>query len=303
MESKKKLYEKGWFIAVMLFVFFPVGVVLLWKYHGKRKILNSVFTLGFGIFFLVVVMAIINPPDDSATVTPNQNTTRQTQEAELSGQEPQEQETADSPDVATVRTDDAAINFVRNGTLNFYPSKILGQALAGFLSDITWESSVGDDGNMYVKVSGGVIYHDEPAVASVRYKLNDDDGTFEFYAIEINGETRGIPLYFELIILSFEDEILSIVKNGALHSYPEQALGIAFGNFFEDIEWEVIAAENLEVYVNVSGGLLYGGESARALLQYHVDTMELTFMYNAFEIDGVPQGIYMYDELIELIFE
>jgi len=197
---------------------------------------------------------------------------------------------------------DPAVNAIRNGALDFYPSKTLGKALSEFLTNIKWESLVADDEFTYVNVSGGILYNDEPATAVVQYRLNDDD-TFEFYAIEIDGGVHGFTTYFQLIVLSFEDEIVSIVKDGALYDYPEQTLGKAFGNFFGNIKWEVVAGSDLVVYVNVSGGILYGDEEATALLQYQVDTIDLSFIYNAFEINGVGQSDNMYYELIETIFE
>lgn len=198
-------------------------------------------------------------------------------------------------------SNDSAVNCVRYGALEFYPTKTLGKALSGFLSNIKWESLKKDD-TTYVKVSGEALYYDKPVTVTTQYKLNNDD-TFEFHSIEIDGEPKEYEIYFELVVLSFENEIFSIIKEGTLYDYPNQPLGTAFGNFFEDIKWEVVAGEDFAVYVNISGGLLYGGEDATALLQYKIDIIELTFIYNAFEIDGIPQSYNMYYELIKLIFE
>ncbi len=33
--NDQKFWKQGWFAALMLFVFWPVGLYLLWKYHGK----------------------------------------------------------------------------------------------------------------------------------------------------------------------------------------------------------------------------------------------------------------------------
>ena len=52
---KKSFWQHGWFTLLMLFVCFPVGLVLLWINHGKfGKILVSVFLfLVIGLFSLV----------------------------------------------------------------------------------------------------------------------------------------------------------------------------------------------------------------------------------------------------------
>ena len=47
-----KFYEKDWFIVLMLIVFFPVGLFLMWKYskwHKTAKIIISVF---FAVMFI-----------------------------------------------------------------------------------------------------------------------------------------------------------------------------------------------------------------------------------------------------------
>lgn len=199
-------------------------------------------------------------------------------------------------------SNDPAIDLIKNGTLDFYPTKQLGQSLAGVLADIRWESLEADDGYTYVNVNGGVLFDDQPANALVQYRINEDD-TFEFSAIEIDGVPYGFEIYFELIVFSFEDEILSIVYDGSLYDFPDQLLGAAFTDFFEDIEWEVVAGEDFEVYVNIGGILMFGEEYAYAVLQYQIDTINLTFAYSAFEIDGVPQDDDVYLELIEAIFE
>jgi hypothetical protein len=198
-----------------------------------------------------------------------------------------------------VSTTNPVVESIKNGTLNFYPSKILGEALDDFMDDIKWESSE-EDGVTYVTVTGGVTYNDEPATALIRYVINDDE-TFGFDAIEVNGEPYDFYFYYASLVEVYRDELISIVKEGALFSHPEQLLGEAFWYFFEDVEWDVLVADNLEVYVNVSGILLYGGEEALGLVQFRVDTVELEFEYNAFEIDGIGQSDNMFYELMELV--
>ena len=197
---------------------------------------------------------------------------------------------------------DPIVEDFKSATLNFYPSKTIGQAFGSFLTNVRWKSLVADDGNTYVNIFGEVLYFGEPADLTVQFVVNDDD-TYEFYAIEMDGVPYDFHLYFELVIRSYEDEIISIVRDGALHGHPDRTMGDALNSFLDDIEWEVVATEDFEVLVNVGGYLMYHDEVAWAVLQYWVDTVDLTFVYNAFEIDGIPQDNYMYFELIELMFE
>jgi hypothetical protein len=215
---------------------------------------------------------------------------------------PVQSDSPSRPSPTSVSQNDPAVESVKNGILTFFPSKTLGDVLENFLSDISWESLVADDGHTYVNVSGVILFYGEPATAVVQYRLNEDE-TFEFYAIEIDDVSYGDFVYFELIISSFEDEIISIVKEGELYAYPGHLLGKSFADFFDDLEWEVIVDEDFDIFVNVSGTLLYHNEEAHAILQYWVNTEELTFILFAFEIDGIPQDDEMYYALIELIIE
>ena len=48
-----KFYEKDWFIILMLFIFFPVGLFLMWKYskwNREAKIIISILFVVVGIF-------------------------------------------------------------------------------------------------------------------------------------------------------------------------------------------------------------------------------------------------------------
>lgn len=52
-DSEKKFYQKGWFMWLMLIVFFPIGLFLLWKnpdYSRKTKTIISVILAVFLIF-------------------------------------------------------------------------------------------------------------------------------------------------------------------------------------------------------------------------------------------------------------
>ena len=58
-----KIYEKNWFIILMLIVFFPVGLFLMWKnakWHKTVKIIISVF------FAIMVIFS--NGSEDSKNV-------------------------------------------------------------------------------------------------------------------------------------------------------------------------------------------------------------------------------------------
>lgn len=63
MKTNNKFYEKRWFCILLLFLFAPVGIFLLWKYKYFSVTANTVLSIVFAIFFIVLL------------VTPNQDNT------------------------------------------------------------------------------------------------------------------------------------------------------------------------------------------------------------------------------------
>lgn len=66
MDTKTKFYQKNWFIYLMLLLFPPVGIVLLWifnKHSSKFKIIVSVISVIWFAFALTVDSA--SKPDTS----------------------------------------------------------------------------------------------------------------------------------------------------------------------------------------------------------------------------------------------
>lgn len=72
----------------------------------------------------------------------------------------------------------ANINLVKNGTLQKYPSKTVGEAFANFFSDPLWHAN----GN-YVVFGGRCTWNGEMTKAAIGFKINGN--TFELDTIEI----------------------------------------------------------------------------------------------------------------------
>ena len=47
-----KLYEKNWFVVLMLILFFPVGLYLMWKHTKWNKVVKIVISVFFGILII-----------------------------------------------------------------------------------------------------------------------------------------------------------------------------------------------------------------------------------------------------------
>lgn len=56
LRRERKFWEQGWFAVLMLFVFWPVGLYLLWKYHGIfAKAIVSIFLFMFLSGFIIAL--------------------------------------------------------------------------------------------------------------------------------------------------------------------------------------------------------------------------------------------------------
>lgn len=72
-----KFYQKNWFVILMLVLFFPVGLFLMWKYTNWRNYAKIIVTV---VIALLVVVSYVSPTDYSST--PDQSTSVQTQKSE-----------------------------------------------------------------------------------------------------------------------------------------------------------------------------------------------------------------------------
>ena len=73
MSEKNKWYQQTWAIILLLILFFPVGLFLMWKYAGWNKIVKGIIT---GIF----VILIIGSMGKDSTSNPATTQTEQPQE-------------------------------------------------------------------------------------------------------------------------------------------------------------------------------------------------------------------------------
>ena len=85
-----KFYEKVWFMWLMLVLFFPVGLILLWKndeYAKRTKVIITLFIVGVGIFGAANPKNQITPTNQTApakqetTKVVNEDEKKQQQEA------------------------------------------------------------------------------------------------------------------------------------------------------------------------------------------------------------------------------
>lgn len=80
MDSSKKWYQKTWAAILFLFLFFPVGLYLMWKYTSWPKVAKWVITGFFGLMVLGSAMGG-NTKTASTTVQPTQATQQEETQA------------------------------------------------------------------------------------------------------------------------------------------------------------------------------------------------------------------------------
>lgn len=106
-----------------------------------------------------------------------------------------------------------------------------------------------------------------------------------------------------LFFACIDSREVKLVKNGTLSGYENKTLGEAIDGFFRDPTWKKIKGSDGNIYVNISGKkILFENVESEIVLQYIIDS-NTTFRFNAMEIDGVPQTIYDYAILINMIYE
>lgn len=88
---EEKFYQKTWFIWLMIFVFWPVGLILLWmskKYSQKVKLIVSAF------FIAIIAFGMINSTNKNA----NEKSITSTTATETTKSEKDQQESAKPKD-------------------------------------------------------------------------------------------------------------------------------------------------------------------------------------------------------------
>ena len=104
----------------------------------------------------------------------------------------------------------------------------------------------------------------------------------------------------------FEDEAISIVKNGYFSSYTDMTVGEAVNGFFANPKWtsDIPVDEEFSEFmlVNVEGKILYNEKKVNAEIQFLVDEDTGVFELYAFEMNGIPQNDIMKLYLIESMF-
>lgn len=94
MENKTKFYQKTWFMWIMLVIFAPIGIALMWIYHKEYATnIKIILSVVFGIFFVFVLLTDKDNGNDinitETTQSPVQN--KEVQEKKSTVQPPDDE--------------------------------------------------------------------------------------------------------------------------------------------------------------------------------------------------------------------
>lgn len=88
------LYKRRWFMWVMLFLFPPVGIALMWLYSGYKKVPKVILSLFFGLIFIAALGDNKSTNNTASNIASNTNAadTKEDKEVEETSQEDIQQE-------------------------------------------------------------------------------------------------------------------------------------------------------------------------------------------------------------------
>ena len=94
---------------------------------------------------------------------------------------------------------------VRNGNLTLCDEHTVEELVDEFFDKPKWQSFVGEDGELYVNIEGGITYYGEPVKALLQFIVEDDE--FEVNAFEIDGDPQN-----DLMVLSLLNKMCETIK-------------------------------------------------------------------------------------------
>lgn len=78
--EETKIYQKTWFIILMLIIFFPVGLFLMWRYSSWNKVVKILVS---AVFAIALIISFVTPSDGSSKQTDNNEIIEQEQQEDL----------------------------------------------------------------------------------------------------------------------------------------------------------------------------------------------------------------------------
>lgn len=100
------------------------------------------------------------------------------------------------------------------------------------------------------------------------------------------------------LVPACDDPNADSVRTGTLNSCPNTTVGEMAESFMDSPSWKSVTADDGKKYVNLSGGILFNKKPVDALVQFLLND-DLSFEFNAFELNGIPQAELTASALLE----
>ncbi|GEM_PF-754475 len=80
------------------------------------------------------------------------------------------------------------LSLVINGSLKLYPDKTVEQIIDAGIEDPKWQVIKGEDGNIYVNITGEMRYNDKDTNIVIQYRVTKS--SFTYHSMDLNGEPQ-----------------------------------------------------------------------------------------------------------------
>ena len=78
------------------------------------------------------------------------------------------------------------VEMVKNGSLTMCENTTIEEMVDGFMGSPSWDSGKSSGGQSFVNIEGDITFSDKPVRALLQFMVNEDEGSFNFNAIEFN---------------------------------------------------------------------------------------------------------------------
>lgn len=128
---KEKFYQKTWFVVLMLFLIFPLGLILMWVNKKFKPVIRVVLTVLFAFVWLLILASCTSDSQTSQTATATtEQTTATVEQTETTTSKPNtsarvdeisRQAKNDAKNIDVEKTIEA-INFIKENYPNYFES-------------------------------------------------------------------------------------------------------------------------------------------------------------------------------------
>lgn len=157
---KKKWYQKGWIIALLLYFCWPVGLYLMWKHSSWSKVVKWGISAIFILAFLAVGVELLgysssndaDIPETTNTVVTTQETVTQTDENESSSSVEPVQKTIRGQADAPLESEEYLLYYIDSNSIKLHDFVVEDERVNQKIDELLQD----DNNRYYVTIEDGV---------------------------------------------------------------------------------------------------------------------------------------------------